>query len=147
LHNADGSGRFPANTEEAVTEKLALLEQIESLAREQAALAGSLADPEKAAGFDRLSAKRRRCMERIDDIDQYLTRNMANTAAEVEITSKMKKILEHIQEVDKRTRTAISNERAGIKSQIADLSRRKNGMLAYNTNILARKSMIVDKSR
>lgn len=152
MPDADGSGRFPASTEEAITEKLALLEQMASLAREQEALAGNLTDPGKAAGFDRLSAMRRRCMEKIDDIDKYLTRSMSNKPAQVdgikiEITSKMKIILKQIQETDKKIYAVISKERAGIKNQIADLSCRKKSMLAYNTNMLGRKSMIVDKSR
>ncbi|OPX94327.1 MAG: hypothetical protein A4E53_00078 [Pelotomaculum sp. PtaB.Bin104] len=135
--NPDSEGRFLAGA-------------IESLAREQSALAGSLADPEKAACFDNLLNARQRCMEQIDDIDKYLTRINSNVNTkdnDSEIVSKIKKTLEHIQELDKDIYTAIFNNRNGIKSQITDLSHRKKSISSYNANILARKSMIMDKSR
>ncbi|MCG9968001.1 hypothetical protein L9W92_08025 [Pelotomaculum terephthalicicum JT] len=137
------SGQLPADIRKAIDEKLALLVQIASIAEEQAALAGSLAEPEKAADFDRLLDKRQRCMNQVDVIDK----NISTQGYDNELVSKMKTILEHIQDLDRETYEAISKEANVLKNQIADLARRKKGLFTYNTNIMARKSMIVDKSR
>jgi len=137
------SGQLPADIRKAIDEKLALLGQIASIAEEQAALAGSLGEPEKAADFDRLLDKRQRCMNQVDVIDK----NISTQGYDNELVSKMKTILEHIQDLDRETYEAISKEANVLKNQIADLVRRKKGLFTYNTNIMARKSMIVDKSR
>ncbi|OPX88172.1 MAG: hypothetical protein A4E53_02118 [Pelotomaculum sp. PtaB.Bin104] len=149
LHTPDSGGRLPANIREAIDEKLFLLGQIASMAEEQAALAGSLlAEPEKTADFDRLIDARQRCMEQIDAIDKHIDKYMTNSVSIAhEMVSKIKTILEKTLELDKKTYAAIFNETIVLKNQLADLSRRKKSLTVYNTNILARKSMIVDKSR
>ncbi|MDF9409137.1 hypothetical protein L7E55_12345 [Pelotomaculum isophthalicicum JI] len=149
MHNTDSGGHLPANIRKAIDEKLALLGQIASMAAEQALLAGSLAEPEKSADFDRLLDKRQQCIDQIDAIDKLVNdKNIIPFQEyEEELIPRMKTILEQIQNLDKKTYTTIFNEMIVLKNQLGDLSRRKKSLTVYSTNILARKSMIVDKSR
>lgn len=124
--------------------KLALLEQLATLAEEQAALAAAdLNKEENSAGFDRLSEMRRLCIEQIDIIDEQLT----GQAYSPEKVAVLQTILTRIQAFDQKTADIIGKETADIKNQLQDLANNKKNMLTYHTNILARKSMIIDKSR
>lgn len=124
--------------------KLALLEQLATLAEEQAALAAAdLNKEENSAGFDRLSEMRRLYIEQIDIIDEQLT----GQAYSPEKVAALQTILTRIQAFDQKTADIIGKETADIKNQLQDLANNKKNMLTYHTNILARKSMIIDKSR
>lgn len=124
--------------------KLALLEQLAALAEEQATLADTgLSKEENSAGFDRLSEVRRLCIEQIDIIDGQLT----DQAYSPEKVAVLQTILARIQELDKKSSDIIGKETANIKKRLQDLANNKKNMLTYHTNILARKSMIIDKSR
>lgn len=131
-------------TTAALEKKLALLERLAELAQEQANLAGDLTDPEKSDRFNLLFDERQRCIEQIDAIEQDLG---STVIAEREMINKIQSVLLRTRDIDRKTSRTISNGIAALKNQLGDLSHRKKSMFVYNTNIMTRKSMVVDSAR
>jgi hypothetical protein len=128
----------------AFEKRIALLEGMAAITERMAHLVENLHDPADSDEFDRLLLERQACILQIDEIDGTTQIGMDIDAAHL---PGLTKLLEKIAAHDNKITGRLRQEASSIKEQMGEQASRKKSMLTYNTNILARNSMVLDESK
>jgi len=124
--------------------KRVLLERVLSLGERLASLVGELAVPEVGEEFDRLLLERQDCLAQFDELDRLVP---ANAGYSEEQAARVAELLAGIDAATKQLIGSLTLESQALKQQMENHHLRRKGLLTYGTNVLAKKSMILDESQ